>query len=69
MWRWIRLLLRDLRIHFWSATLCLVRRRHRALVLVGHIGKPGFRGVPIYQCRKCYGWYLTDADARRLGGK
>lgn len=68
VWRSVRLFVRDLFLHYIQGSLCLLRRRHRALVYVGEIGKKGFRGVPIYQCAKCTALYIHDRDALRLGG-
>jgi hypothetical protein len=68
--RWIRLLLRDLWIHFFAGTLCLLVRHHRDNVPIGElVGRKGFRGVPAFQCRKCFTITLRDSDVKKLGGK
>jgi len=68
--RWIRLLLRDLWIHFFAGTLCLLVRHHRNMVPIGELaGRKGFRGVPVYQCRNCYIILIHDSDVKKLGGK
>lgn len=70
-WRWIRLLFRDLWLHFFAGVLCLVMRRHRDPVSIGEFRKPkgGYRLIPIYQCRKCFTIFFRDADVAKIGGR
>lgn len=50
-------------------TLCTVRQKHRSLRVIGNIGKPGFRGMPVKQCEFCTLIVVQPSDAAKFGGK
>jgi hypothetical protein len=65
----VYLVWRDLFLHFFKRPICLVRRRHVRSGVAGILAPKGFRGVPLHQCTFCGEFWLTNADAKRLGGK
>lgn len=60
--------LRDLLCHA-KGLLCIIRRHHDSIEPIGHLGKPGFRGVPMYQCRWCAGIWIKESGAKKIGGR
>jgi hypothetical protein len=68
-WRWVRLFLRDLWLHFIPGALCILWRSHRDPGLIGSFSKSGYRAAPLYQCRKCLMIYMKEEHAFRVGGR
>lgn len=60
--------LRDCLCHT-KGILCIIRRHHDSKVPIGHLSKPGFRPVPMFQCRWCAGIWIQESGAKTLGAR